>query len=321
MIVQLLRTSRPQGLVLLSVAVLVFKLPALVLPLSAAPVEGSWLSIQLTYLNQWKWLSWSLALLCTLGAAFYLNRIADRHALLPRTNYLMAWCLAILLCAFPSFQFLVPGHLALFAVLRALDLILYLPRQERVRKVLFDSSLWIGVAALIDPLLFVLFPWPFVGLALFQSFKWRAYVMVLIGLFLPGLFLWAGQYVLTGQTNYLMSLIGQLSPDLAQLNSIKLGKVGGLLLTILITAGSFLKGIRVNTVRIRKSYLLLMWFLIFIALGVLLVPGSEYAFVFWSAPAWALILSNYLFFAKRLIWANTIAWLQIGIVILFQFID
>ena len=207
--------------------------------------------------------------------AIYLNTIFNRYEVLYKNSYLPAFIFALLMSfALPLLQFH-PVILVNLVLLRALDKIFMLFKNDFPISPLFDSFFLISIASLIyfpTVAIFVLF---MISLAILRPFNFREWFISFIAFSLPYLllsiyFFWTDQFII-GWKNILKNFILK-HPDIGFTVSkpqLTLFILFGLI--ILLASRKLIQNFYKNTVRTRSyQQILFLYFLVVVAASVFL---------------------------------------------------
>lgn len=163
----------------------------------------------------------------------------------------------------------------------------------------FDTALLIGICCLFYFPTVVLIIWLFQTLLVLRNFNLREWLMPLIGMGLPFLYLWSYRYVMEveGEWFPIDSFISLGLPSFLSLSHTWL--VFALLLTLLtlLTLPRYLRDIQLNKIRVRKSLSMLTWLLVYALIGVFIFKANVHYLTLVVGFPLSLILT--IFFEKR----------------------
>jgi len=121
--------------------------------------------------------------------AIYFNHIVNRHEVLYVNSYLPAFFYALILCCTPQVLVFHPIHLVNLLLLRVLDKMFSLFKNDAPVSGLFDSSFLIAVSALFYFPSIIFYLLLIAGVNLMRPFSWREMMVLLIGFILPFFFI------------------------------------------------------------------------------------------------------------------------------------
>ncbi len=142
----------------------------------------------------WNWGWFSLLFIVQMTSAFLFNNLYNRNELYVQPSYLAGWIYAlgssIAMVQFPQLQYWL-GELSLIVSCHFLFQIF---RQKRVYHLILLSTLFAGIAFLLNPLFFFLPIVIIVGINLTRPFSIRETMLLIIGFCLPWVYLTCYQY-------------------------------------------------------------------------------------------------------------------------------
>jgi hypothetical protein len=313
MLTSLFRSSQPFALFLLPLITAALWLPGLIDP-QPVSVEHAMPLYQLCA-------SWMIDMPLTasiagavlvLGGALLVNFLVNAHEVLPRQTYLPALCYVVLMSCAPQQLTLHPLLFANIFLLLATHKLMNTYRRDTAFAQVFDAGFLISVGVLFYFPTIVLFPVIWVGLAVLRPFIWREWVISLLGLAVPFLFVcvyyfWYDQleYLWEDKVKYpIINRFFQFTltvPFIALL--VMLGWV------FLLSAGKLVTGIRVSKLKTKNSLLLLVWLSFFSAVSMLLAPMVSVTYYSFLAVPLAVFFANYLLLVKRQWWGELVFWM------------
>ena len=135
------------------------------------------------------WLSFFLMFLLISSQAIYLNFMLNRHDVIYKNTFIPALIFAFFVSASPAFMQFHPIHIVNLLIIRVFDRLFTLFKSEYPVSALFDIGFISGIIALLFfPGLFLL-PVLFTALAIQRSFRFKEWLITLIGFVLPFFFL------------------------------------------------------------------------------------------------------------------------------------
>jgi len=296
MIISLFRTSHPVSYILLPVLGILLRIPLMLVAESSGD--------QSLY-TQWEWdivsRHWLNVLLAGIVSGLvgiYINYISDKYGFLERVSGLAGLSFVLLTTWSPQAASFSSAYVAMIFVVIAIDQLFSLGRNGGLSQI-FNSALCISIASLFLPVLIVVQPLVLFAIIYFQSIHWRQISVWLIGLSLPIVYFAVSQMIASSSDEVGFKELFSLQWGSIDLTAQSFLQGGLLLITLLLSMKSFRKGLTKNTTRIRKSFLLIIWILVFFLITVFKFE------VLWKSTAvllaipLAFMFSNYLFYTKK----------------------
>ena len=228
---------------------------------------------------------------------FVINFIIRKNGLTKGNSYallLLVFCIGMFPYSISSTKLLIVHFILLLAYRR-----LYSLRTSKdTKEKLFDSAIYIGIAALIYPLSIFYIIVVYAALFLFNKLTLRNFFVPIIGLFTPG-FIYLTYLILIGQfADYTWKI--DYSYSFLSYNSFKL------LVPLAVITGLLIWSVFSTTVKIisinnefRTSWFLLLYHLLISILVIIPSPiknGSEFLFLFFPV---IIIFTNYIQMVKE----------------------
>ncbi|MBL7963870.1 MAG: hypothetical protein JNM31_08490 [Flavobacteriales bacterium] len=283
MVAALFRTDRPQGFVALPLLVL-----ALTVPLGmrgwTPPAGGCMPFYQaLIWLMEWHpWLPAVLSGMAVLIVAVQAGALANEIELFGRRTRLPLLHIPVLLGLWPAGVALDPVLAGMPAALLAVRAIWARAGRSKSITPWFEAGLWAGVAALFQVQYVFLVVAVWTSTAVLHPFRWRAYLLPLLGVALPLYLTWGGHVLIGSSWRPLSTML--VSPVQWSFPNALYVILGVALMTLLLVAtlGAFAASYQRANLRgknVRAAFLGL-----FLVLGVMAALGA------WLtgelAPAW-----------------------------------
>lgn len=166
--------------------------------------EISWHWTQASGNWNWNWGWFTVLFALILISAFLLNNLYNRNELYAQPSYLSGWIYAvgasIAVVQFPQLQY----WLGEFAFILSCHFLFQIFRQKRVYHLILLSSLFAGIAFLLNPLYIFLPIIILIGINLTRPFSVRETMLLLIGFFLPWIYLSCYQYAMGNSEFWLL---------------------------------------------------------------------------------------------------------------------
>jgi len=244
-----------------------------------------------------------MALIMVVSEAILLNFILNKFEIMVKKTVLPAifYCL-LMSCCKPLTHFY-PLLFSNFFIMLALLKICLSYRVEEAFSTIFDASFFIATASLFYFPSIIIYPLIWVTLIVIRPFIWREWIISLIGLFLPYLFV-VVYYFWTDKVNFLLydKIFFPSSDSLLSLSSqresfIAVGAI--LLLFILLSTSTILRGWPVNTILSRNFLVVLFWLFGLSLLSYSMSPVFKINYLAVAAIPLAVFISNYFLMTKR----------------------
>ena len=194
---------------------------------------------------------------------------------------------------------------------------------ERIAYQYFWIGLFLSLAGFITPQAWLILPTVMAGLLLFRAFQWREWVYLFLGFFFPLYLVFAFQYLLMPEGDFLQNHYNALLPVALSLPGKMLLEwliTGFLWLCSLLAAGVVLRepGLKVIS---RNFYTLLALLGLNILLLMALYPDQFSFFAMWFAIPCALLFSGMLLRLKSGRIRNALLWLLVAAALTRQIIS
>ena len=316
MITSLFRSNQPFALFVLPVVTAVLWLPAFLHPQTIS-IEHAMPLYQLCcgWLTDDPLMASITGAVLVLGGGYLLNFLSNDHEVLPRPSYLSAICYVVLMSCAPPQLTLHPLVFANIFLMLAVHKLMNTYRRDNAFAQVFDAGFFIALGALFYFPSVVLFPVIWVGLGVMRAFNWREWVITLIGLMVPFLFV-AVYYYWYDELQYLWEDKVRY-PIANRFFQFKLTTPFTILLIMLgwvflLSAGKLVTGIRVSKLKAKNSLLVLVWLSFFSAVSMLLAPTVSLTYYSFLAVPLSVFFANYLLLVRRIWWGELIFWLLAG---------
>lgn len=300
MLVRLFKSNHPLAFFIIPGLSVILRIPVL-FHTSFAPssYDSALFTSAFSWINQYPWLSILTASFFTSVSAIYLNAISDKHGLLARVSFLAGLSYTLIASVLPQYAYFTPVYVSSVLAVFAFDQVLSLHRDGSGLNQTFNAALAVGLAAMFTPAAAYLILFVALGNLYFKTFHPRFISVLFAGALLPWIY-WATVKLWHNDLASLDSVFDILFSGWSGFSSERIWML--LLPYILLFAlaiKSFMKGVSSNTVRIRKSYFLILWSLVFMLNGIMQYVEVEHApWMLFSIPL-AFILSNTLYYNKR----------------------
>ena len=249
-------------------------------------------------INTHLWLSQLTALSFLILTAFLFARINTQFILLPARTYLPGIIFLIISSLYPGMRYFHPAVPAVLCIMLAIGRMFNSFKQDGLSYAFFESALLISVGSMFYAKagLYLVVVWA--GLVYLRSFRWREWIMSILGMILPYLLLIAWYYIDGQDLSQLWDSISQnLIPDAEYQYFIYPYSIFLLSLVIVTLLASFrmmnmYQGLKVLVRQFSKVFFWL--FLVTLILFSLVYTGSPGLILFMSIPL-AFVMSSYFF--------------------------
>jgi hypothetical protein len=260
-------------------------------------------------LHEFKIISAFIAMALIIFEALFINHVLAENDLIPRNSYIAAYIFIIISSLFSDIIMLNPILIINVFIIAVLWLFLKLYERNEAYSIVFNIGTLLSIASMFyfPSFIFIILIW--IGFIIYRLFSWREWLISILGLILPYIFL--GSYYFwndcfkTKIESYknVFSLINfhDFHPTL---NATIIISFLGLIL--LLSLFKFLTIINEKAIRIRKFLSLIIWFVIvsFISISISAKFGAL-CFVM-ILPSVSVMITLYLTNLKRQRWTEGI---------------
>lgn len=305
MLVKLLKTTRPGALFCffsMAVVFLVFQL----LYLAPYPFTHTGYPLfdflqSLLFYNKWAAAIFTFALSLLMAMGF--NNLISQKGIL-KFNTILPAALLLIFSSIFSFS---PAWPALFIMLFFFNKLLSMYQKERPYAFLYDAGLLLGVAVLVYPTTLFFFPLIYVANLSYSASAWRNYVIPIIGFITPIVMIAAYFYVIDALPYYLDHYPKQFQWHLPNWELTEPLLIFMFFLGVLFLSAvkELAQWISIKSLRSRKAFVLLLAYLPLGCIGFFIMAAHHQGLLL-AFPIAALI-GNYLLFARKWWWYETLA--------------
>jgi hypothetical protein len=306
MIAGFLRNNHLGAILLIPILALLLWLPTLLHTQLHPVFHGMPLFVLVDkYVSAVPYLNSVVAVVLIIAEALLLNFIVVQHLVAPRDNYLTAGLYVLLMSSSKSFLTLHPILFANLFLMLSLRSVFMMHRKETAFGNAFDAGLLISIASLFYlPALFF-FPLLAFSFLLMRPFIWREWVISLMGLIVPYLFValyyfWIGDLLYLWNNRLPFTFEGKISATALPSSNYFFLITGGIL-TVFAVMNLF-NSVAALSLKARSTSYIMFWFMLFAA--VILIASPKY-----KAPYTGLVfiplsvfLANYLLQVKKNWW-------------------
>jgi hypothetical protein len=193
-VLQLFRNNSPFTVIVLFIFALLVKFQVLLHPAVPLPVPGHFLYNYIirgmSYVFGHGGFSYTMvAIVLLFIQSLYLKSIATRHKLFPRYTYIPSFVYLLLSSIYPSYNYFNETIIINWFLLGAVDYMFSFTQTSQPRKLIFNASLLLSMAALFQFTMLAYFFLLLVGMVLFRSFNFGEWSVALMGYATPPYFL------------------------------------------------------------------------------------------------------------------------------------
>ena len=243
------------------------------------------------------------ALLLVVFEAIILNYILSKFEIMAKKTFMPAifYCL-LMSCCKPLTHFY-PLLFSNFFILLALFKICLSYRVDEAFSTIFDASFFIAIASLFYFPTIIIYPLIWVTLIVIRPFIWREWIISIIGLLLPYVFV-VVYYFWTDKVNFLLydKIFFPSSDSLLSLSNQRDSFVlvaSLLLLLFALSVSTLLKGWPVNTILSRNFLVVLFWLFGLSILSYTMAPVFNITYLAIAAIPLSVFIANYFLMTKR----------------------
>lgn len=246
-----------------------------------------------------------ISLLLVVFSGLIINQIIIANDISGKTTMLGMFFFVLLNISMVSFVVMNPFLWTSFFLMLMLNELFKLPKTEISIPVIFNASLYLGLASLFYyPVLIIIFViW--VSLMIFRINSWREYVIVLLGVSLPLFFTFIWYYLNDTQELFFSTIRSSFNFDFTILSIpvfdlvIVILLLGLILPSILKLAGSMMD----KSIILRQKLTVTIWLYVVSFIILLLFEKQSNTGLLLSIPT-TIILTNYSLGIRRLKWLD-----------------
>lgn len=262
------------------------------------------------------------ALLFTILLAFLILKLNVQYAFIKIRTVLPASLFVLITSGLPDLHSMHPVYPASLFLILTIDRIFNTYEKEVIHSNAFDSGIFLAIGSLFYLNLVFFFPFLWIGFIIIKpKVNWREYVLTTLGFALP----WVAAltyYLATGSSDELQQTLKAnfTSHQTFLRENLSIQIYIGLLILLTLFGSLFLlsqyDGKKISS---RKYFKAFFWiFLISITL-IMASPAVSQEIIMVLAIPLTYLISNYLIFMKRLVWAEIFLYVLIAAVVFLQF--
>lgn len=319
---RLFKNNSPFTVIILFIFALLVKIEVLLHPMNPGPVAGHFLynyilrAMSLVF-GHHGFIYSLLAVVLLFVQSLYLKSIATRHKLFPKYTYIPAFVYLLLTTIYPPFNFFNETILLNWFLLGAVDVMFSFTQTTQPRKLIYNASFLLCMAALFQFTLLAFFFLLLVGMVLFRSFNVGEWSVALMGYITP-LYFMACILFLTDR----FYLYGEWVQYGFSLSSIVVSPfylivaIAGVI--ILLASGVYAMQLNVamSNIYIRRDWIAITFYLIISMMVALLTESSIKSAWLITMPALSIIISHALLLERNRKFSNFIFYFSLGFLFL-----
>jgi len=326
MILRLLKSNRTVNLILYPVIGAVLWLKSLINPFTWSwyPGEnGNILFRPLYYLlvNQ-PFYSVLFAFTLLILMAVLMQQINDSYSFIRIRTKLPGSLFVIIVSGLPQLHTLHPVYPAALFLLLAIERLFDQFDKNKAYPGIFNTGLFIGIGSLFYFNLIFLFPAFLAGIIILcRDYKWREFVIMILGLALPFVFAFGYMITVDEATLFLQSIVDNLKVPVDYIRHDGNLHIFLSLIALLVAIGSvkILQQFDSKKVSTRKYFTIFLLLFISTVASALLIPSASIEMLVFASVPVTFLLSNFFVFIKSRFWGELLFLLFLGMVIFIQF--
>lgn len=320
MIIRFLKSNQPIGIIILPVFGLLLWTSGFIRPQEVDIYETMPLyNLVCRGMVNYKLLAVATAFILLMMGAAILNYVINEHEILGKQSYLPALFYILLMSSSPFHLALHPGLFANLFLMLAMNQLFNIYRKEISFSQVFDAGLLIALASLFYLPSILLFPLVWIALIVFRPFIWREWIIALIGLIVPYLYLCV-YYFWQGSLDHIKEHLGFMVKA-EGLNIVKMSGysyffIAIIILLVILSLGNLFAGLTVNNkLKAKNSLILWSWFLLF---SLFMFPIYSIKYISFIAIPLSVFYANYFLQVKKEWWAEFLFLILIISIVLNQ---
>ncbi len=309
---QLFRNNSPFTVIILFIFTLLVKFQVLLHPVAPLPVEGHFLYNYILgglnlILRSEGFAYTMLAIIIIFIQALYLKGIATRHKLFQRSTYIPAFVFLLVTSIYTPFNYFGETLLVNWFLLGAMDIMFDFTQTTQPRKLIFNASFFLSMAALFQFTMLAYFFLLLVGMVMFRSFNLGEWSVALMGYFTPPYFLACILFLLDRSSLYAQwPHIGfSLSSNVVSPFYLIL-TIAGLLVLLASGIYAMQQNVAMSNIYVRRDWIAFSFYLIISVFVAILTDYEVKSAWLIAIPALSIIISHALLLEKNKRFSNFI---------------
>ena len=298
MLVKTLKTNRPSAYIAFFVSATLFFLLDIIRSTkpSFASNHPIFSSLASFFAHHYTWSNVLLFIIGLLMAMGWNNALNER-GVFKNSTIIPAFLFIILSSVFSLSSFWICSFVLLFVI----NKFMLCFQKERPYSLLFDSGFLIGLATVINPICIFFFILTFVAIVVYSTINWRNFLIPIIGLFTPFLFVWLYGFYFDSLpiiTDYYFASIKWSPPNIEYSLSLLVWSTL-LLLLFLFAIRELAQWLTMKSLRSRKAFYVFFSYSICTFIGFFFVKDSWNYLLFFTLPFTVLTANYFIFIEKR----------------------
>ncbi len=314
---RLFRNNSPFTVILLFIFALIVKIQVLLHPFTPEPVTGHFFynytlrAINIVF-RHGAFAFTLFAIFLVFIQSLYLKSIATRHKLFPRDTYIPAFVYLLLTSIYPPFNSFNETLILNWLLLGAVDIMFGFTQTTQPRKLIFNASFLLSMAALFQFTLLSFFLLLLIGMVMFRSFSLGEWSVAIMGYatpfyFMAGILFLADKFYL--YTHWPHAGFS-LSDHVVSIFYMILTLVG---IFILLASGIFAmqKNVAMSNIYVRRDWIAISFYLILSVVNAFLTDHTVKSAWLITIPGLSIIISHALLLEKNKRFSNFIFYFSI----------
>jgi hypothetical protein len=290
------------------------------LPIPVPPsFENPIYSLAYGWLSGIHWIIIPLAVVFLLVEAFILNTVLIYHDIVPKNSLLPSIVFITLMSSNPVTLNIYPALLAILIFLFFLNIIFPMYDQEDNLVPVLSASLLLSASSLVYFPMVMLFPFLWMCFLIYRIFKWREWVISIVGFTLPYIYIVLYYFWTDRLPEAFRSYMAFFQGFFQFSFSIDIWQwiIWGILVVFILlpAAGRTMISINSYSINLRKKISVISWLTIFSAFTIF--PGGDFSFHTVFIVAVTIFTAHYYAMTKKSAW-NEIVFLTLVVLILIH---
>jgi hypothetical protein len=304
MLVQFFKNNNPSSFILVSLLAMLLWVNGFVLLPSVEVSDQMYLfGLFNNFHFHPSFLNTLIALLLVLGEAFLLNFMVNKYEILSKSSFLPALFYIILMSMDSGMLLFYPSIISNFLILLIIYVLLESYRKDIAFSNAFDAGALCSTATLFYPPTIILFPVLGIGLFILRPFNWREWVICLIGICAPYLFVFC-YYFWTDQLHYFWNYPFFRTTTYVNYSSSLLTVFSIVILIILLSISKLTNNLRGGSQKKSKGTLFLIWLAVLSALSLYWAPSVSCCYLSLFIIPVSVFCAEYIASVKKKWWGE-----------------
>jgi hypothetical protein len=321
-VLSLFRNNSPFTVIILFIFALLVKFQVLLHPVLPGAVDGHFVfKYIITALNvvfrDGAFAYTMLAIVILFMQSLYLKSISVRHKLFPRYTYVPAFIFLLLTSVYAPFNSFNETLLVNWFLMGAVDIMFGFTQTTQPRKLIFNASFLLSMAAIFQFTLLAYFFLLLVGMVMFRSFNFGEWSVALMGYATPPYFLACILFLVDRLGLYAeWPHIGiSITSNVVSVSYLVISIVG---IFLLLVAGIFAmqKNVAMGNIYVRRDWIAISFYLIISVVVAIFTDSAIKSAWLIAMPALSIIISHALLLEKNKRFSNFIFYFAVFYLIL-----